>query len=53
MRILLIEDNPGDSRLVLEMLKETPDGFTLDSVDRLEAGLEHQRPTKWMWSCLT
>ena len=43
MRILLIEDNPGDARLVQEMLKEIPGDFTLHSVDRLNAGLDHLR----------
>ena len=43
MRILLIEDNPGDARLVLEMLKEVPGDFVVDSVDRLSAGIEHLR----------
>lgn len=40
MRILLIEDNPGDARLVLEMLKEVPGDFTLEVAERLAAGLK-------------
>ncbi|MDO8567632.1 MAG: response regulator [Dehalococcoidales bacterium] len=41
MNILIIEDNPGDVRLVQEMIKEAPsDKFTINAVDRLEAGLE-------------
>lgn len=43
MRILQIEDNPGDARLVLEMLKEIPGDFTMDSVEQLDAGLEYLR----------
>jgi signal transduction histidine kinase/DNA-binding response OmpR family regulator len=41
MKILLIEDNPGDARLLLEMLKDTPGDFALDSVERLGLGLEY------------
>jgi DNA-binding response OmpR family regulator len=33
-RLLLIEDNPGDARLVREMLRGASD-ITLDGVDRL------------------
>lgn len=40
MKILLIEDNPGDVRLVREMLKETPGDFTLDFAETLASGLE-------------
>jgi len=39
VRILLIEDNPGDVRLVQEMLKEGPDGSTLEVAEDLAAGL--------------
>ena len=40
--ILLIEDNPGDARLVRLMLEESADGlFELQHVDRLEAAWEH------------
>jgi diguanylate cyclase (GGDEF)-like protein len=40
--VLLIEDNPGDARLIEEMIREDPDApFTLHYVDRLSQGLEH------------
>jgi len=39
IKALLIEDNPGDSRLIQLMLEEAGEGmFELESVDRLEAG---------------
>ncbi|MBM4453914.1 MAG: response regulator, partial [Chloroflexi bacterium] len=39
--VLLIEDNPGDARLIKEMLGEVPDArFHLDIATRLSAGLE-------------
>ena len=42
IRILLIEDNPGDARLIREMLIEAGGArFQLGCVDRLSAGLEH------------
>ncbi len=38
--VLLIEDNPGDARLILEMVREARDGLIhLERVDRLEPGL--------------
>lgn len=44
IRILLIEDNPGDARLIREMLADTGDrSITLESVDHLEAGLDTLR----------
>ncbi|MGO9303889.1 MAG: response regulator, partial [Candidatus Korobacteraceae bacterium] len=39
--LLLIEDNPGDTRLILEMLKEADsEGFTVECAGSLRAGLE-------------
>ncbi|HET7767047.1 MAG TPA: EAL domain-containing protein [Burkholderiales bacterium] len=41
-RVLLIEDNPGDIRLIREMLSAGEDGlFELDCVGRLSQGLEY------------
>jgi PAS domain S-box-containing protein len=40
MRILLVEDNPGDARLLRERLAEGGSRFELTHVDRLSAGLE-------------
>ena len=39
--ILLIEDNPGDARLIREMLHDTPDcDWRIIHVDRLDSGME-------------
>src|SRR5437773_2310301 len=40
--VLLIEDNPGDARLIREMIAEDPRApFTVHAADRLAKGLEH------------
>jgi hypothetical protein len=39
--VLLIEDNPGDARLIRDMVAEDPDApFELHCVERLAQGLE-------------
>jgi hypothetical protein len=39
--VLLIEDNPGDARLIQEMIREDPDApFKVHCADRLSLGLE-------------
>ena len=41
IRVLLIEDNPGDVRLITEILSEARDApFELECMDQLSAGLE-------------
>jgi PAS domain S-box-containing protein len=40
VRVLLIEDNPGDVRLVQEMLKETASNFKVYVAGALEEGLQ-------------
>jgi len=40
--VLLIEDNPGDARLIEEMIREDPQApFQLRCAERLSIGLEH------------
>jgi diguanylate cyclase (GGDEF)-like protein len=40
LRVLSIEDNPGDAILVREMLRDaSPDGFVLESADRLSTAV--------------
>src|SRR4051812_18608416 len=41
LRVLSVEDNPGDAILVREMLRDaSPDGFVLRNADRLSAAVE-------------
>jgi len=48
LRILLVEDNPGDARLVKEMLAEVDKQlvFRVEQVDTLAAGIERTRGEK-------
>ncbi len=40
INVLLVEDNPGDARLIQEMLKEAaPGAFSLDQAERLDEAL--------------
>jgi diguanylate cyclase (GGDEF)-like protein len=41
LRVLSVEDNPGDAILVREMLRDaSPDGFVLENADRLSTAVE-------------
>jgi CheY-like chemotaxis protein len=41
LRVLSVEDNPGDAILVREMLRDAShDGFVLQNADRLSAAVE-------------
>ena len=40
IKVLLVEDNPGDAQRIFQMLREVSDEFDLQHVDRLEAALE-------------
>jgi diguanylate cyclase (GGDEF)-like protein len=42
LRVLAVEDNPGDAILVREMLRDaSPDGFVLQNADRLSTAVEY------------
>src|SRR5215208_1980867 len=43
LRALLVEDNPGDARLIREMLRDARGGahIVLEHADRLATGLDH------------
>jgi len=44
IKILNVEDNPGDARLVQEMLSESPQmTYEVERADRLSSGLERLR----------
>ncbi|HXM37543.1 MAG TPA: PAS domain S-box protein [Gemmatimonadales bacterium] len=40
IKVLLVEDNPGDAQRIFQMLREVSDEFDLQRVDHLEAALD-------------
>ena len=40
IKVLLVEDHPGDARLILALLHEASNEFDVQRVDRLEAALD-------------
>src|SRR5512138_714398 len=47
VKILLVEDNPGDVRLLEEMLKAKDHSFELESVGRLSAAFDKIKNQKY------
>ncbi|MEX1182052.1 MAG: PAS domain S-box protein [Gemmatimonadota bacterium] len=44
IRVLVVEDNPGDARLITELLRDgEPGRFSFEIVDRVQRALEHLR----------
>ena len=42
IKIMLVEDNPGDARLIHELLKDVGENmYFLTHVDRVSEGVEH------------
>ena len=56
LKVLLIEDNPGDARLIRETLKDINDfRFTLEHVDLLAEGLKRPQaaiPVASIWQVM-
>ena len=40
IKVLLVEDNPGDARLIFDLLREASGEFDVQRVDRLESALD-------------
>ncbi len=54
LRVLAVEDNPGDAILVREMLRyASPDGFALQNADRLSTAAEYLLAAPSTVSCST
>ena len=54
IKVLLIEDNSGDTRLIREMFAEAGDAaFELELSERLSTGLERLDRAALPWSCWT